>query len=81
MAFANSVPNIGPERDAKLSTSLLQTQKRVATATAKLASSSCADVSLLRVFADVIFRQVVVQRNFRAIENHEQMLSLGVNRL
>ena len=80
MKLANSVPKIAPERDAKLSTSLLQTQKRVATATAEVASSSRADVSLLHVFSDVIFRKVVGQRNLRAIENQQEMFPLGVNR-
>ena len=48
MELANSVPKIGPERDAKLSAGFLQTQERVPTATAEVASSSRADVSLLR---------------------------------
>ncbi len=79
MELANSVPKIGPERDAKLSAGFLQTQERVPTATAEGAASSRADVSLLHVFSDVIFRKVVVQRNLRAIENQQEMFPLGVN--
>jgi hypothetical protein len=80
MKLANSIPQIAPERNPQLATRLLQTQKRVTAATTEGTSSARADFPLLHVLANVILRQVVVQRNFRVFENQQQMLFLGVNR-
>src|ERR1035441_5227461 len=79
MHSAYAIPKILPEGNAQLSTSLLQADKGVAATPAQLAPRAGADLPFLRPFPDVVFREVVVQRNLRTLQDEQEIVAFLVN--
>ena len=73
-----SIMQIGPEADAQFSTGLLETYERVAAATAQITSRSGADLSQPGIFADVVFGQVVMQRQMGIVQHGQELICLGM---
>ena len=75
-------PSLGakvvPEGDAELSTSLGEPEECIAAVATAVAVGSPADVAFGPLAADVVFRAIGVQRNFRVIEHHQQFVLVGV---
>ena len=67
-----------PERDAKFVTGLDETEERVAAIPSDLAPGSGADLPPCDVAADVVFRSVGVERNFRPFQHHQQFRLVDV---
>jgi len=68
---AYSIPKKTPEGHTELPTGRLQAEKGIPAASARVASRPRADLPLLDVLPDIVLRQVVVQRNFRVLENQQ----------
>jgi hypothetical protein len=80
-ADAESGAKIIPKGNAELPACLSEPEKRVAAVATDVAVGSAADVAFGHLAADVIFRAVGVQRNFRVIEHHQQFVFVGVQPL
>ena len=80
-ADAEPGAKIIPEGDAELPASLGEPEECVAAVATDVAVGSAADVALGHLAADVVFRAIGVQRNFRVIEHHQQFVFVGVQPL
>ena len=80
-ADAEPGAKIVPEGDAELPAGLGEPEEGVAAVAADVAVGSAADVALGHLAADVVFRAVGVQRDFRVIEHHQQLGLVGVQPL
>ncbi len=67
-----------PEGDTELAARLGEPEKRVAAVATDVAVGSAADVAFGHLATDVVFRSIGVQRNFRVIEHHQQLVFVGV---
>ncbi len=74
-----AILKITPEGNAQLPAGRLQAQKGVPATAACVTPRPRAELPLLDVLPDVILRQVVVQWNFRMVENQQQLRLLPVN--
>jgi hypothetical protein len=72
-----SRPEIVPEFDALFFAGFEQAEKCVSAVAAAITSSSSADLALRHVVADGVFRSVVMERNFRTVEDDEQLGLVG----
>ena len=79
MHSAYAILKILPEGYAQLPAGLLQADKSIAAASARFAPRTGADLSPLRPFSNVAFREIVVQRNLRAIQHQQEISPLLVN--
>ncbi len=71
----NAVTQVAPEGHGQRAAGRFQAEKRVPAAAARVASRSRADLPLLHVLADVVLRQVVVQRDLRPGRLHHKSCS------
>src|SRR4030042_650899 len=78
MQSAYAILKVPPERYAQLPASLLQANKGVAATPAQLAPRAGADLPLLRPLPNVALREIVVQRNLRALQDQQQIVALLV---
>ncbi len=74
-----TILKITPEGNAKLPAGRLQAEEGVPAAAARITPRPRADLPLLHVLPDIVLRQIVVQRDFRVVENQEQFRLLAVN--
>ena len=72
------VTQIIPYRDTQLIAGLREARKSVPAIPADAAPRSGADLPPCDVTADVIFRAIRVQRNFRPFQHHQQLSLIGV---
>ncbi len=67
-----------PDGDPQFVAGLCQTQERVAAIAPDVAAGSGADLSACDVAANVVFRTVGVERNFRPFQHHQQFSLVGM---
>src|SRR5262249_32616267 len=67
-----------PEHDADFCAGLVEAEKSVAAVATGIASGAAAHFSLGDLAADIVLRAVGMQRNFGAVEHHEQFAFVGV---
>ena len=67
-----------PDCDTEFVACLREAEERVAAIPSDLAASSGADLAPRDMTADVVFRSVGVERNFRLFQNHQQFGLIGV---
>ena len=72
-----SRPEIIPKCDAVFFAGFEQAEKAVSAVAASIASGSSADLALCHIVADDVFRSVVMERNFRTVEDDEQLGLVG----
>ena len=77
----DAILKILPKRLAQLAAGRLQAEKGVARTTTCVAPRARADLPLLHVLPDVVLRQIVVQRNLRAGQDQQQLITFAVNLL
>ena len=73
-----SATQIIPDRDAELIAGLCEAQKSITAIAADIASCSRADLPARDLTADVVLRSVGVERDFRPVEDEEQLRLVGV---
>ena len=76
---AEAIAEIVPERKAKLCAGFGNAEEGIAGIATCVASGSPGDFAFGDVATDVVFRPVCVKRNFRSIEDHQKVVSVGVN--
>jgi hypothetical protein len=67
-----------PERDAELGAGFAEAEECVAAVATSIASCAAAHLSFGDVAAHVVFRSVGVERNFGAVEHHQQFAFVGM---
>src|SRR5881227_1785233 len=67
-----------PEADVQLGACLDQPEESIAAVASKVASRAAADFAFGDLAADVVLRAVGMQRDFRAVERHQQFRLVGV---
>ena len=70
-----------PEGNAELPACLGEPEECVAAVATDVAVGSAADVAFGHLAANVVFRAIGVQWNFRVIEHHQQLVFVGVQPL
>ena len=78
VGLCQAIMQVGSKADAQFAAGFLETYKRVAATTAQVAAGSGADLSQPSPLADVVFGQIVVQRQMGIVQDGQELISLGM---
>src|ERR1700676_570197 len=76
--YLEPAAQIVPDRDSELVAGLNETEESIATIPADVASRPGADLAACDLTANVVFRTVGVERDFRSVQHHQQLGLVGV---